>query len=60
CYQDFIDHPDTKLFIGTVIEDVDADVVQLLRCLQRAVQGGQPLPWNPVLPLYPTSPVGPV
>lgn len=40
--------------------DVDADVVQLLRCLQRAVQGDQPLPWNPVLPLYPTSPVGPV
>ena len=41
-------------------DDVDADVAQLLRCLQGALQGGQPLPWSQVLPLYPTSPVGPV
>ena len=40
-------------------DDVDADVAQLLRCLQGALQGGQPLPWSQVLPLYPTSPVGP-
>ena len=40
--------------------DVPADVLELLRfcrqCHDRDLQG----PWEPVLPIYPTSPVGPV
>ncbi len=40
--------------------DVDADVEALLGRLRQALQGGVPLPWQPVLPIYPTSPVGPV
>ena len=40
--------------------DVDADVEALLGRLQQALQRGEPLPWQPVLPIYPTSPVGPV
>lgn len=37
---------------------VAADVATLLAIAQRAHQGDQPAPWQPVLPLYPTSPVG--
>ncbi len=37
--------------------DVAADVAELLAIAQLAHQGGQPAPWQPVLPLYPTSPV---
>ena len=40
--------------------DVDADVEALLGRLRQALQRGEPLPWQSVLPLYPTSPVGPV
>jgi len=35
------------------------DVAQLLRSSQAAAAAGVPAPWSPVLPLYPTSPVGP-
>ena len=42
------------------VVDVDADVATLLGCLQLALQRDEPLPWQPVLPIYPTSPVGPV
>jgi len=38
--------------------EVAADVTELLAIAQQAHQGGQPAPWQPVLPLYPTSPVG--
>ena len=40
--------------------DVDVDVAALLGRLQRALQRDESLPWQPVLPIYPTSPVGPV
>jgi tRNA threonylcarbamoyladenosine biosynthesis protein TsaB len=36
---------------------VAADVAALLAIAQQAHQGGQPAPWQPVLPLYPSSPV---
>jgi tRNA threonylcarbamoyl adenosine modification protein YeaZ len=36
------------------------DVVQLLDCSLEAEAAGRPGPWAPVLPLYPTSPVGAV
>ncbi len=42
------------------VVDVDADVATLLGCLQQALPRDEPLPWQPVLPIYPTSPVGPV
>ena len=42
------------------VVDVDADVATLLVCLQQAMQRDEPLSWQPVLPIYPTSPVGPV
>lgn len=35
------------------------DVDQLLRCSQTAAVAARPAPWQMVLPLYPTSPVGP-
>ena len=35
------------------------DVDQLLRCSQAAAVAARPAPWQTVLPLYPTSPVGP-
>ena len=41
-------------------EDVAADVERLLALLQQADRLGTAGPWQPVLPLYPTSPVGPV
>ena len=34
------------------------DVAELLRLSQAAAAAGRPGPWAPVLPLYPTSPVG--
>ena len=40
--------------------DVDVDVAALLGRLQRSLQRDESLPWQPVLPIYPTSPVGPV
>ena len=40
-------------------DDVDADVAQLLRCLQGPCRRPAS-PWSQVLPFYPTSPVGPV
>ena len=40
--------------------DVPADVLQLLRCCRDCHQRDLPGPWDPVLPIYPTSPVGPV
>lgn len=41
-------------------EDVAADVERLLALLGQAHSLGTAAPWQPVLPLYPTSPVGPV
>ncbi|MEO1003810.1 MAG: tRNA (adenosine(37)-N6)-threonylcarbamoyltransferase complex dimerization subunit type 1 TsaB [Cyanobacteria bacterium J06638_7] len=35
-----------------------ADVVELLALSHRAHRAGEPAPWQPVLPIYPTSPVG--
>jgi tRNA A37 threonylcarbamoyladenosine modification protein TsaB len=35
------------------------DVAQLLQCSQAAAAAGASAPWSEVLPLYPTSPVGP-
>lgn len=40
--------------------DVEADVACLLAALQRCLERGESLPWQGVLPIYPTSPVGPV
>lgn len=39
-------------------EEVEADVTQLLWRLADAVASGAPCPWQTVLPIYPTSPVG--
>ncbi|MGB1416650.1 MAG: tRNA (adenosine(37)-N6)-threonylcarbamoyltransferase complex dimerization subunit type 1 TsaB [Synechococcus sp.] len=41
-------------------DDVAPDVERLLMLLQSMHAAGQPMPWQGVLPLYPTSPVGPV
>lgn len=41
-------------------EDVAADVQRLLLLLREAVLAGVPCPWQRVLPIYPTSPVGEV
>lgn len=40
--------------------NVEADVACLLTVLQHRLAQGEPMPWQPVLPIYPTSPVGPV
>ena len=40
--------------------DVEADVVSLMAQLQHSLQRRDRLPWQEVLPIYPTSPVGPV
>lgn len=40
--------------------DVHADVLQLLRCCRDCHARDLPGPWDPVLPIYPTSPVEPV
>ena len=40
--------------------DVPADVMQLLRWCRFFDDAQCPGPWDPVLPIYPTSPVGPV
>jgi hypothetical protein len=37
--------------------DPEPDVLQLLQLGQRAAAAQLPGPWQPVLPLYPTSPV---
>jgi tRNA threonylcarbamoyl adenosine modification protein YeaZ len=39
------------------VVDAEADVLQLLQLGQRAAAALLPGPWQPVLPLYPTSPV---
>ena len=39
-------------------DDVEADVIRLLNELQTALARGQSCPWQSVLPIYPTSPVG--
>ena len=39
-------------------DDVEADVICLLNQLQTAHARGQTSPWQSVLPIYPTSPVG--
>ena len=39
------------------VVEPEADVAQLLELGQRAAAARQPGPWQPVLPLYPTSPV---
>ena len=39
-------------------DDVEADVICLLNRLQTALARGQDYPWQSVLPIYPTSPVG--
>jgi tRNA threonylcarbamoyladenosine biosynthesis protein TsaB len=39
-------------------DDVEADVICLLNRLQTALSRGQACPWQSVLPIYPTSPVG--
>ena len=54
---------DADRIVSPAIEaavDVDADVEALLGRLRQALQRGELLPWQPVLPIYPTSPVGPV
>ena len=40
--------------------DVESDVQHLLERCHRWEQEATPGPWEPVLPIYPTSPVGPV
>ena len=40
--------------------DVPADVLELLKCCRDFHVRDLPGPWDPVLPIYPTSPVGPV
>ena len=40
--------------------DVEADVVSLMAQLQHSLERRDRLPWQEVLPIYPTSPVGPV
>lgn len=40
--------------------DVPADVLQLLRCCRFFHDTQRAGPWDPVLPIYPTSPVGTV
>ena len=40
--------------------DVPADVLELLRFRRQCHDRDLPGPWEPVLPIYPTSPVGPV
>ncbi|QEY32886.1 tRNA (adenosine(37)-N6)-threonylcarbamoyltransferase complex dimerization subunit type 1 TsaB [Synechococcus sp. RSCCF101] len=40
------------------LDAVPRDVTCLLQRARRAHQGGQPAAWGPVLPIYPTSPVG--
>ena len=40
--------------------DVPADVLELLRRCRDCHLRDLPGPWDPVLPIYPTSPVGPV
>ena len=40
--------------------DVPADVLELLKCCRDCHLRDLPGPWDPVLPIYPTSPVGPV
>ena len=40
--------------------NVEADVACLLTVLQQRLAHGDAMPWQPVLPIYPTSPVGPV
>ena len=37
--------------------DAAADALQLLQLGQAAAEANQPGPWQPVLPIYPTSPV---
>ena len=37
--------------------DAAADALQLLQLGQAAAEAKQPGPWQPVLPIYPTSPV---
>lgn len=39
--------------------DPAADLIQLLLLSQAAARAGLPAPWQPVLPIYPTSPVVP-
>ena len=40
--------------------DVPADVLELLRFCRQCHDRDLPGPWEPVLPIYPTSPVGPI
>ena len=40
------------------VDDVGVDVLRLLELLHEAVRCGVPCPWQEVLPVYPTSPVG--
>jgi tRNA threonylcarbamoyl adenosine modification protein YeaZ len=42
----------------TATPDLPADVQELLSFARAAAAAGGPAPWQPVLPLYPTSPVG--
>ena len=51
------DHPSPAIPMDV---DVAADVLELLRCCQDSHFRDHPGPWDPVLPIYPTSPVGPV
>ena len=44
----------------TMAVDVACDVLQLLRCCQDRHSRHASGPWDPVLPIYPTSPVGSV
>ena len=42
----------------TMAENVEADVSRLLDLCLEAHRSGTPAPWQSVLPIYPTSPVG--
>ena len=43
-----------------MVDDVEADVSRLLDLSLQAHRRGDPGPWEAVLPIYPTSPVGQV
>lgn len=46
----------TPVHSGAVL--LPDDVLELLEIAREAAAAGEPAPWGPVLPIYPTSPVG--
>ena len=49
-----------KSLVALGIKRFEADVVSLMAQLQHSLERRDRLPWQEVLPIYPTSPVGPV